>query len=105
MPPIAPATVNASVLFTATVPSEFDPGPPRVRVWPLDPVIVPERVVAKVASVVMTELVVTLVAPDVVTLPVAWRAPPPREKPAVLPPMLPSEEIDNVPALIALPPL
>ena len=58
-----------------------------------------------VVSVVIAELVETLVAPDVVTLPVAWRVPPPREKPAVPPPILPSEEIDNVPALTVVPPL
>jgi hypothetical protein len=105
VPPIAPATVNKSALFTATVAREFVPGPLRVRVWLFDPVSVPERVVENVVSVVMAELAVTLVAPDVVTLPVAWRVPPPREKPAVAPPILEAAEIERVPALTVVPPL
>jgi hypothetical protein len=71
VPPITPAMVNESAAFTATVASEFVPGPFNVSVLPFDPVSVPERVVAKVLSVVIEELLETVNAPEVVTLPVA----------------------------------
>jgi hypothetical protein len=63
--------VNESAAFTATVDKEFAPSPLNVSVLAFDPVSVPERVVTKVLPVVIEELLETVTAPEVVTLPVA----------------------------------
>ncbi len=102
-PPIIPAIVKISVLLTAMPDSELIPDPLKVKVALLDPVNIPERVVVIELSVVSVELLVTLVAPEVVTFPLACSVPPAKVNPAVDPPILLSEEITNVPAEIVVP--
>jgi hypothetical protein len=60
VPPIIPAMVNESAAFTATVASEFVPGPFNVSMLPFDPVSVRMRGVAEVFYVGIEELVETV---------------------------------------------
>ena len=102
-PPITPPIVKTFELLTATPASELIPDPLKVKVVPLDPVNIPERVVVIELSVVSVELLVTLVAPEVVTFWVSCSVPFDKVNPAVDPPILLSEEIAKVPAEIVVP--